>query len=85
MLALSVEEISGPGYRRSGSLPSLVLGPWETVNLSRAGAQRDAPFHTTQISRSSKDPARAWEGLNVGPALSMCIARQKMLQHNFKF
>ena len=44
--------------------------PW---NVSRAGAQRDAPLRTTHISRSLKDPTRAWEGLNVAPAPSLRI------------
>ena len=59
-----VEGESGPGNRRSGSLQSLARDPWETV---------DAPLRATQISRSPKDPARAWEGLNVAPAPSLRI------------
>ena len=40
---------SGSGNRRSGSLPSLAMGPWET----------DAPLRMTQISRSLKDLTRS--------------------------
>ena len=47
-----------PGYRRSGSLASLVLGHCETISWRPC---------TTKFSRSSKDPTRAWEGLNVWP------------------
>ena len=54
-----VEGGSGPGNRRSVPLPSLAL--------------LFAPLRATQISRSPKEPARAWEGLNVAPAPSLGI------------
>ena len=50
-----MEGRSRPGYRCSGSLPSLALGPWETVKFE------------------SCEGARAREGLNVGPALSIYV------------
>ena len=60
--------------------PKSALGPWETVKFeSCGGAKRRAP---PQISQSPKDPARAWEGLNVGPSLSTCVAKQTNVAKN---
>ena len=53
-------------------------------NVQALPSSRDAPLRTTQISRSPKDPARAWEGLNVAPAPSLRILQdyEKQRQHD---
>ena len=63
-----VEGGSGPGNRRSGSLPSLALGPWETVTFeSCGGAKRRAPPHDSNVtvsqgSRASLGGPERWPG-----------------------